>query len=113
MPGLSAVLARRIVYPLQERALGRPTFDYLDALERSQWLSREALEDLQRDKVQRLLRTALEHCPWHAQRVRAFSLADVLEKGSWTWDDFRRLPTMSKRDARENGEAMRWPDVPG
>ncbi len=113
MPGLSAALARRIVYPLQERALGRPTFDYLDGLERSQWLSREAIEDLQRDKLQRLLRTALDHCPWHAQRLRAFGLADALEKGSLTWDDLRHLPTMSKRDARENGEAMRWSDVPG
>ena len=39
MPRLSAALARHVVYPLQERALKRPTFDYLDELERSQWLS--------------------------------------------------------------------------
>ena len=51
MPGLSSLFARRIVYPLQERALGRPTFDYLAELERSQWSTREAVESLQRDKL--------------------------------------------------------------
>jgi phenylacetate-CoA ligase len=63
--------------------------------------------------LQRLLRSALEHCPWHAQRLRSCGLADVLQKDPLSWADFRRLPTMSKRDARENGEAMRWSAVPG
>ena len=113
MSGVSAALARHVVYPLQERALKRPTFDYLDALERSQWLSRQAVEDLQRDKLQRLLRTALDHCSWHAQRLRACGLADVLERGQMTLADLKRLPTMTKRDARDNGPAMCWSDVPG
>jgi len=111
--GLSSVFARRVVYPLQERALSRPTFDYLDALERSQWLPRTAVEDLQREKLQRLLRTALDHCPWHAKRLRASGLAGIVETGRVTWDDLRRLPTMTRRDARENGDAMRWREVPG
>ena len=113
MPGLFAALARRVVYPLQERALKRPTFEYLDDLERSQWLSRAALEDMQRDKLQRLLRIALEHCPWHAQRLRECGLAEKLERGTVQLSDLKGLPTMTKRDARENGAAMRWPDVPG
>ena len=61
MPGVSATLARRVVYPLHERALKRPTFDYLDQLERSQWLSREALEELQLRKLERFLRRTLDH----------------------------------------------------
>ena len=63
-------IARRIVYPLQELACRRPTFGYLDALERSQWLSREELEALQCRKLNRLLAIALAHCPWHARRLR-------------------------------------------
>ncbi len=113
MPGLSAALARRVVYPLQERALKRPTFDYLEDLERSQWLPRAGLEDLQRDKLQELLRIALKHCPWHAQRLRESGLVDAVERGSLQLGDLRRLPTMAKRDARENGAAMRWAAAPG
>ena len=113
MPGVSATLARHIVYPLHERALKRPTFDYVNELERSQWLSREALEHLQLDKLQRFLRTALDHCSWHAQRLRACGLADDLERGRLTLDDLQRLPTMTKQDARENGAAMCWSNVPG
>jgi len=113
MPALSSVLARRIVYPLQERALGRPTFDYLAELERSQWLSRQGMEDLQRGKLLKLLRVALDHCAWHRERLRACGLDRRIEQGDLTLDDLRRLPTMTKQDARENGEGMRWAEVPG
>ena len=110
---LHSYLARRVVYPLQERALGRPTFDYLDALEASQWLPREEIERLQFDKLANLLTSALRHCPWHAQRIRAAGLDDFSGKRPLDFGDLRRLPTMSKQDAREHGEAMRWTDVPG
>ena len=48
-------LSRRVVYPLQERLLKRPTFTYLERLEQSQWLSRTALERLQMKKLTELL----------------------------------------------------------
>ena len=67
----SALLSRRVVYPLQERLLKRPTFPYLDSLERSQWLSRDEVEDLQSEKLSALLRIAADHCPWHAERIAA------------------------------------------
>lgn len=110
---LHAYLARRVVYPLQERALGRPTFGYLDELEKSQWLSRAELERLQFDKLARLLASALAHCPWHAQRIRAAGLDTVLGERPLGPDDLRRLPVMTKQDAREHGEAMCWNGVPG
>jgi len=108
-----SIVARRVVYPLQERALGRPTFGYLADLERSQWLPRAEIERLQCAKLGNLLRNALAHCPWHADRIRASGLADVVERGEPSLGDLRRLPTMTKQDARENGEAMHWKDVPG
>ena len=39
-----AAVSRHVVYPLQERLLRRPTFPYLDSLERSQWLPRAEIE---------------------------------------------------------------------
>ena len=106
-----AALARHVVYPLQEHLLKRPTFEYLQALEESQWLDRAAIERLQLDKLTALLALAARHCPWHAARMREAALD--LDRGPVTLDAFRRLPTMTKADARAHGERMRWDEVPG
>ena len=100
-------LSRRVVYPLQERMLKRPTFAYLESLEESQWLSREDLERLQMRKVTELLRAAAAHSPWHAERMRA-ARVDVAEGcDPLTLDDLRRLPVMTKQDARANVDRIR------
>jgi phenylacetate-CoA ligase len=106
-------LSRRVVYPLHERLLKRPTFAYLDSLEQSQWLSRAALERLQMQKLTELLQTAARHSPWHAERMSAAGL-DIDDGGApLTLDDLRRLPVMTKQDARANVDRIRWAGVPG
>lgn len=110
---MKAWLARRVVYPLQELACRRPTFSYLDELERSQWLSRADLEWLQRQKLNRLLGVALAHSPWHAARLRAAGLAERIEAGAVELADLARLPRMDKQDARQHRDALVWTSVPG
>ena len=106
-------LSRRVVYPLHERLLKRPTFAYLDSLEQSQWLSRAALERMQMQKLTELLQTAARHSPWHAERMSAAGL-DIDDGGApLTLDDLRRLPVMTKQDARANVDRIRWAGVPG
>ena len=70
-------LSRNIIYPLQEKLLGRPTFSYLKDLERSQWYSREEIEALQLTKLHQLLAIASEHCPWHAGRIQQAKIDPV------------------------------------
>jgi len=104
-------LVRTLIYPLHERMLKRPTFPYLKELEATQWLSREELERYQEQALSALLAVALEHCPWHAERIRAAGLdprADTVKL-----HELRRLPTMTKADAQAHGEAMVWEGVPG
>ncbi|HMM46965.1 MAG TPA: phenylacetate--CoA ligase family protein [Thiobacillaceae bacterium] len=91
----------------------RPTFALLAELERTQWLSRDGMIDWQARGLNRLLRGALEHSPWHAARIRAAGLADAVTAGSLTLADLARLPTMDKRDARENVEQLVWREAPG
>lgn len=105
-------LARHVVYPLHEKLLSRPTFAYLAELERSQWLSREAIEELQTEKLKALLQVALAHSPWHAARISAAGI-DPSPHARLTLDDLHRLPTMGKQDARENLERIAWQGVPG
>jgi phenylacetate-CoA ligase len=106
-------LSRRVVYPLQERMLKRPTFAYLESLEKSQWLSREDLERLQLRKLAGLLRTAAQHSPWHAERMRLAGLDSSEGRTALTLDDLRRLPVMTRQDARTNVERIRWAGVAG
>ena len=106
-------IPRHIVYPLQERILGRPTFPYLASLESTQWLPREQIERLQMRKLASLLSVALAHCPWHAQRLIAAGLGTATPNTELTLEDLARIPTMDKADAQLNGEAMRWQGVPG
>lgn len=103
----------RSIYRAQEAALGRPTFAYWNELERSQWLGRDAIEALQTRKLNALLVTAIEHSPWHAARLRAAGLEDVVRAGEVRLSDLTRLPTMNKRDARDNVEQLVWRTVPG
>jgi phenylacetate-CoA ligase len=93
--------------------LGRPTLRYLDELDRSQWSTREDLERLQAEKLGRLLRVALEHSPWHSARIRAAGIDDRVREGAVDLHDLRRLPTMTRQDAREHVDEIRWPGAPG
>lgn len=104
-------LVKTILFPVHERIIGRPTFSYLKELERTQWWSRAEIEALQGHKLAELLRCAVAHCPWHAERIRS---ADIdLDAASIDRDALRRLPTMTKADARAAGDSIVWHDVPG
>lgn len=106
-------IARQLVYPLQERLVSRPTFSYLASLEKSQWLSRDGVEQLQMRKLAALLTVANEHCPWHAQRLAEAGLDAVHPSSDLTLADLRKIPSMCKADAQLHGEEMVWKDVPG
>lgn len=107
-------LVSRVLFPVHERAMKRPTFRYLAQLEASQWLSRSELEALQMRKLKNLLELASAHSPWHAERIQSAGLDPGREGDALpTLDDLRRLPTMTKEDARNNRERIVWYGVPG
>lgn len=97
-------------YRLQEYLLRRPTFAYLRELDCSQWLSRQEIEQLQLQKLQRLLGLAVQHCPWHATRIEAAGL-DFSRPLALA--DLQKLPLMDKADAAANRDQMVWRDAPG
>ena len=105
-------LVKHIVYPVHERLMRRPTFSYLESLERSQWQSRAEIESLQFGKLKELLQLAFQHCTWHARRLQEAGV-DPNASESLDWSDLRRIPTMDKQDAQENREDMAWLGVPG
>jgi phenylacetate-CoA ligase len=103
-------LVKHALYPLHEALMHRPTFRQVAELERSQWLPRSEIEALQLRRLATLLRTAVAHSPWHAERIRA---AGIDPDADLTWEAFRRLPPMTRADARENRDRIAWLGVPG
>jgi len=106
---MNPFLSRQLIYPLQERLLHRPTFFYLESLEKTQWYSKADIEALQLQKLQTLLKTAKAYCPWHARRIESsgINFEDL------TFEEFKKLPTMTKTDAQQYGNEMVWQGVPG
>ena len=70
---------------------------YKRELEQSQWLSPEALQELQLAKLQRLLAHAYEHVPFYRQR---FAVAGLHPRNIETLTDLRRIPILTKRDVQ-------------
>ena len=103
----------RSVFRAQEAAMHRPTFAMLAELERSQWLSPDAMRGAQTRRLNLLLQSALTHSPWHAARLHAAGLVDAVKSGAASLADLTRLPTMDKRDARDNVEQLVWRQAPG
>lgn len=105
-------LVEHLLFPAHEKLLHRPTFAYLAELEKSQWLSRDQIVQLQMRRLSALLRTALAHSPWHAERIRASGL-EVVALRDVTPDELQRLPTMDKADASAHRDELVWQGVPG
>lgn len=103
----------RTVFRAQEAAMHRPTFAMLAEIERTQWLPRAEIEAYQVRRLNQLLASALAHSPWHAGRLRVAGLDEQVRDAAVGLDDLARLPTMDKRDARENVEQLVWRGVPG
>ncbi len=64
-------------------------------------------------KLKTLLQLAVRHSPWHAERIRAAGIDVERADGEITLDDVRRLPTMTKQDARANVDRIHWRNAPG
>ncbi|MEZ0154852.1 MAG: phenylacetate--CoA ligase family protein [Candidatus Reddybacter sp.] len=105
-------LVRNLLFPLHEKIMSRPTFSYAAELEKSQWLNPAEIEQLQLNKLKALLNVALEHSPWHAQRILNAKIPLGVSQTP-TLDDLARLPTMDKSDAQSHRDQIAWPGVPG
>lgn len=123
-------IAARILTSLHERMLGRPTLELARSLERSQWLSPDALRELQAAKLQRLIRHAARHCPYYRDRLtRAHTRLESANRHSAphgvqppsavdleriaTLDDLTALPLLSRDALRRHAAQMRRDDSGG
>lgn len=105
-------IVKNLLFPLHEKIMRRPTFDFAAELEKTQWLSRDALEQRQLDKLKALLNIAVAHSPWHAERIYKAQIP-LTANQTLSFTDLARLPTMDKSDAQSHREQIAWAGVPG
>lgn len=104
------IVAGRVIYPLHERLLRRPTFAFARELERSQWLSPDDIRALQRRKLRALLRHARQNVPFYRRR---FDDAGIDGDGDDPMKILQRLPLLDKTGIRASLGDMLWHQAPG
>jgi len=98
-------LFRYCLFPLYESFLRRRnTLKYLDDVERVLTLSREEVEQIQFDKLKRLLEHAYNNVPYYRQTWDKLHISfDDIKSVS----DLEKLPVLTKDIVRNNYEALR------
>ncbi len=97
-------LVRNVFLPLSLWRNGElAQMRYLREFERTQFLSTEAIRELQWQRLQALLRYAYEECPLYRQR---FEDAGRTPDDLHGLEDLRALPILEKRHIQEQGKEM-------
>ena len=95
-------LSKHVVFPLWELKDGAHRAKHLRELSTSQWLDRETLRRRQWDRVREMVGYAVKHCPYYQESFSGPALDGMLRE----WGDFQRIPILTKKDIRENGEKL-------
>jgi phenylacetate-CoA ligase len=92
-------LSKHIFFPLWEFKDGARRGEHLRLLNESQWWGHERLRAQQWDRVREIVAYATRHCPYYEKRLAEVGVSANLRD----WDDFRRIPVLTKQDIREQG----------
>jgi phenylacetate-CoA ligase len=97
-------LARRVVFPLQERLKGKSTLSLLKELERSQWLPAGRMQELQFDRLKQQLEFAYHHVPYYR---RLFDEHGTPPHRINDFTDFHRIPFLTRETLRAQFDTLR------
>lgn len=103
-------IVRHVICPTHEWLLGRRTMAYARELDKTQWLAPCDLRELQRGKLQALLRHAAAHTPFYRRRFEAAGV-DLADPD--TINTLAHLPLLDKAEIRASIDEMTWHDAPG
>lgn len=96
-------LLSRNLYRILQTVRREPVFPVLKKIGKSQWFSTEDLRKSQWEELHRLITFAYQETSFYKNRFDALGIkpADIR-----TFDDFRQIPLLSKKDVQENGELL-------
>jgi phenylacetate-CoA ligase len=103
-------LVSSLLFPLHERLKGHQSVAVRKALERSQWLEPDALQELQMQRLRSLLQAVGAHVPYYRNLFNKLQFnPDRLR----SIEDLRQLPLLDKPTIRANTEALKLPQAQG
>ena len=85
--------------PIHHWMIGRSAAVYYHELNKSQWLPKKNIKDLQSKKLNLLVQHAYKHVPYYRDKMDCLNL---LPEDIQTIDDLNKLPLLSKKNVREN-----------
>lgn len=91
-------LSKQVFFPLWEIKDGANRQQYLQELSATQWQDPETLRQRQWQRVCETVEYAFKHCSYYRTSYANPGFNGILRD----WEDFRRLPLLTKRDIREN-----------
>lgn len=95
---------KHFVFPLGEWIREEPIRKYLREFEKSQWLKQEELQELQFDKMVKILKYANDNIPYYKN---AFKEKNISWKDIKSIEDWRKLPLLTKDDLRSKADQMK------
>lgn len=98
-----APIARNVIAPIWARKEKSPYLRHLLYLEKSQYRPLEEVRKEQWVRLKRLLDHAVRNCPFYRER---FFQAGITPGSIATWDDFARIPVLTKEHIREHRDNM-------
>lgn len=100
---VNTTLAGSVLYPLQERILGRPTFRVLAELEASQWFSADQLHALRARKLRALLERLTTRSSFYKY---AFANLGIDPRIDDPWTILNNLPLMDRSAMRRMADSL-------
>jgi phenylacetate-CoA ligase len=92
-----------VLLPAYDRARGRQYVERRTFLDGSQWWSEERVREFQWTELKKLLTHVFASVPYLKQKYRAAGIALEDLKG---WDDFRRLPPLTRAEINAHGPEL-------
>src|SRR5215467_5234423 len=100
---LASWAVRNLIFPIWVRR-DHPAFArYFKEFQRTQFLDRTELEQLQFQRLRNLLRHANATCPFYTHRLLQ---AGISPDGVTSLEQYFRLPVLTKRDIQDNGPQL-------
>jgi phenylacetate-CoA ligase len=99
----TAALIKHVLFPAWVKKNASTRLAYLEQFERSQFLSPDALRELQWSQFRGILQHAFDHCVFYRRKLTA---AGIAPPDIRSLDDVARVPTTSKEEIQEFVQEM-------
>ena len=95
MCGLQTYFMENIMLPIYDIARNTYRYKYGKILSKTQWVSREEIESIQRDNLRTIIKHAYDTVPYYHRVFKELGLSPSDIKST---DDLSKLPVMKKKD---------------